>query len=467
MPVQKLFGLPWALPLLAIGCTLDRTGAATNPSADAGAEDSQVADVSAEGGDAWQPDVTTDTSADSDETESSVDADLDAQGDGEACVPESDQELCASVGANCGTRTMEDNCGATRDVGCGFCVPPDGCGANVCTCTWSSRLMLEVFAATATPAGYSVFVTFDHAAWVEAGLSLANGRDVRVVRETGTTRVQLSRVVDPESGFNRADTTLWFPLHAGIAAGSTDTSYAIYFDHPNPGWPPSNPDNVFRFADFFNRDNSTDIGNGWDVDESNNTDVRILDRHLDFTVPADAPNRPSVSRAFNGLGDRLEWRFGFDWVRSGSEGNYRVHMQLGQTSAMQDPPPTAGYPLDGIGPSLVWAGPHDAMADHQGFGVISPAGTVSQADIVSGRKAIRVVANMTEMKFDLHVGGQLVRSDAEFVQSITTIDRVRFLTSSIHASNITPRRFGYVILRPLVEPEPVVTLGAQEDDLCL
>lgn len=413
-----------------------------------------------------------DTSADSDPSESSadsgadanVDGNLDAQ-DGEVCVPETDQALCAGAAANCGTLTLEDSCGATREVGCGFCVPPDACRTNVCRCMWPSRVMLHVAAAKAVPAGYSVAVTFDHAAWVAAGDSRANGRDVRVVRETGATRVQLSRVVDPESGFDREDTTLWFPLRSDIAAGSTDTTYAIYFGHPNPGWPPSNPDNVFHFADFFRRADNTDVGNGWDVDESNGTDVRIVDGHLDFTVPADAPNRPSVSRSFNGLADLLEWRFGFDWVRSGAEGNYRVHMQLGQSSVMQDPPPTGGYPLEGIGPSLVWAGPHDAMADHQGFGVITAAG-VAQAAIVSGRKPIRVVTNMTKMRYDLRVGEQLVLSDAEFVQPITTLDRVRFLTSSIHATNITTRRFAYVIVRPLVAPEPTVTLGAREGGLC-
>jgi len=53
------------------------------------------------------------------------------------CDPETDSAFCSRLGANCGTLTAADTCGASRTVNsCGTCVPPQSCGgggtANVC-----------------------------------------------------------------------------------------------------------------------------------------------------------------------------------------------------------------------------------------------------------------------------------------------------------------------------------------------
>ena len=58
------------------------------------------------------------------------------EGEGE-CTPESDTELCARIGKDCGTVTATDNCDAARPaVDCGACLLPEVCGgaavANVC-----------------------------------------------------------------------------------------------------------------------------------------------------------------------------------------------------------------------------------------------------------------------------------------------------------------------------------------------
>ncbi len=45
-----------------------------------------------------------------------------------ACVPESDEQLCAHVGRNCGPITTVDSCGASRSVDCGACTAPETCG---------------------------------------------------------------------------------------------------------------------------------------------------------------------------------------------------------------------------------------------------------------------------------------------------------------------------------------------------
>ncbi|MBI5528830.1 MAG: hypothetical protein HY897_21075 [Deltaproteobacteria bacterium] len=53
------------------------------------------------------------------------------------CAPESDPDLCAAWGKNCGEFTADDNCGQQRTVYCGDCAGGWTCGlheANVCGC---------------------------------------------------------------------------------------------------------------------------------------------------------------------------------------------------------------------------------------------------------------------------------------------------------------------------------------------
>lgn len=52
------------------------------------------------------------------------------------CVPETDVELCAGAGAECGAIMATDRCGVTRTSSCGACTAPEICGTdNTCSCT--------------------------------------------------------------------------------------------------------------------------------------------------------------------------------------------------------------------------------------------------------------------------------------------------------------------------------------------
>lgn len=56
---------------------------------------------------------------------------------GDDCDPETDDELCARIGADCGEVTKTDNCGDERTVECGECVGDESCGAvedHLCGC---------------------------------------------------------------------------------------------------------------------------------------------------------------------------------------------------------------------------------------------------------------------------------------------------------------------------------------------
>jgi len=108
--------------------------------------------------------------------------------------------------------------------------------------------------ASILPINYSIPVTFNHAAAVTAGKSLASGDDVRVVWwNPGTLAwVELDRVIDPDNGWNSATTTVWFRTQAAIGAGATNTDYYLYYgDVATAAAPLQNELNVFSFFDDF------------------------------------------------------------------------------------------------------------------------------------------------------------------------------------------------------------------------
>jgi len=114
---------------------------------------------------------------------------------------------------------------------------------------WSAdydyREQITVTAPNAVASGYAVALTFNHAAQVTAGKSLANGDDVRVRYWNGTAMVELDRVLDPTSAWNTAATKIWFSLQAAIAATKTDNNYYLYYGNLNDANPPAYGPNVF------------------------------------------------------------------------------------------------------------------------------------------------------------------------------------------------------------------------------
>jgi len=116
-------------------------------------------------------------------------------------------------------------------------------------CDWTARKLITVTTSTSgVSSGYSASLTLNHATLVAAGKSLANGDDIRVVRQNG---VELSRTLDPLSSWNSATTTIWFPLVSDIGASSSVNSYYLYYGNTNAGTPPADWANIFKMGDDF------------------------------------------------------------------------------------------------------------------------------------------------------------------------------------------------------------------------
>ncbi|MHC4676908.1 MAG: right-handed parallel beta-helix repeat-containing protein [Planctomycetota bacterium] len=113
------------------------------------------------------------------------------------------------------------------------------------------------------PAGFTTSVTMDTRP-TATNVALTSGDDVRVVwQPISGPDVELDRIGDT---WNNASTTIEFRLQSDIPADAdedTDGSYYIYYGFASAGTPPSDEMNVYYFADFFTRSDSTTVGNGW------------------------------------------------------------------------------------------------------------------------------------------------------------------------------------------------------------
>lgn len=101
-------------------------------------------------------------------------------------------------------------------------------------------------ASAVLPLNYTVNLTFNHAALVTAGKSLASGDDIRILYNFS---VELDRL--NLTAFNTATTTIAFRTREAIPAGGTATNYEFYYGYPYAGPPPANPNNVYLFFDNF------------------------------------------------------------------------------------------------------------------------------------------------------------------------------------------------------------------------
>ncbi len=113
---------------------------------------------------------------------------------------------------------------------------------------------------------YTINVTFNHSALVQAGKSLASGNDTRIVwyNSSSGQNIELDRV--NTTMFNNATnlTVLWFKLQRNISANASDTNYYVYYGNPSAGVAPANGSNVFLLYDSW-EDGNYNANPAWTV----------------------------------------------------------------------------------------------------------------------------------------------------------------------------------------------------------
>ncbi len=308
---------------------------------------------------------------------------------------------------------------------------------------WDYRQPITVTAADAVTSGYAVALTFNHAALVSAGKSLASGDDLRIRYWTGTKMVELDRMLDPTSGWNLTSTKIWFRLQAAIAANGSSTNTYLFYGNPAAGSPPANGDNIF--LDY--EDGST--LDGW-------TRRDTLPGTYSATATDGFRFQDTLDRGFRELTkavshSNVEIFWGF-WVISGSSGDSRM------------PGVTARRSNTGAG---YWVTP--GFGGNSNLAIHRPGTWSDDRDIASVNSSVTAGTNYYGR---FYLVGSSIRAK---IWQTAAAEPAGWQVTVTDTTSASGNHYGLVngdrepldhrqrtvILRPRVANEPALTLGAE------
>jgi hypothetical protein len=158
---------------------------------------------------------------------------------------------------------------------------------------------------------------------------------------------------------------------------------------------------------------------------------------LVFVNSSDAKESPIVSHTFQKVSaGQLVWRYDFNWERTGSEGNYALYMQLGDSALMSDTSFDAG-----VGVNLVWS----AIGGNQEVFGYRAGGKDVVLVPLSGVATIEVSADLDQFTYDVSINGTQVQTGIPF-SNLVELDTVRFFTDGLNELNFAGRSFDNVEL---------------------
>ncbi|MCC6624235.1 MAG: putative metal-binding motif-containing protein [Deltaproteobacteria bacterium] len=372
---------------------------------------------------------------------------------------------------------------------CGDCIDNDCDGSTDEVECSTRRVVLLDNGAEALPADYTVSLRFDHAQLVDAGLSSANGNDVRVFLKSPTAAcsdtdasacyTELDRIADPGEGlgFDQTTTTIWFRTGIAVAANEISTNHEIFFG--TAGTAPSDPADVFYFSDLFDGSLSPD----WSTAVSAGNTVTMTGGELLFATTADnggnGQNNPAAWRTIptiDGSGSTKAWnvRFGFDWTTNGNDNTYRLAMQLLGSSAADPVTNSDNLATTGVGPTVLWGAGTTGnviFPAQESFGTFTSAGSFSRIGtnetVTTGPLdvALHVEFDGTP-SFDVTFGSVSATGRAFTAATVpTSLTKVRLMGGRMTQSAFSKRAFDYVLIRRATlsaANDPLLYLGTKE-----
>ena len=185
-------------------------------------------------------------------------------------------------------------------------------------------------------------------------------------------------------------------------------------------------------SDTFTRANSATVGGGWTEVEGTGATVEISSNTCLFDS-SDNTMEPILKQAFTAqTSGTLTWSFDFNWERTGDEGGYRLHMQLGDSASLSDSDLDAG-----VGVSLIWT---SISSVHESFGS-RDGGTNTSIKVVSGAATIDVTVDVTGQTYDVDIDSVSEATDVAFDAAITSIDTVRYFCDALNTENFAGNYF--------------------------
>jgi Domain of unknown function (DUF5060) len=201
----------------------------------------------------------------------------------------------------------------------------------------------------------------------------------------------------------------------------------------SPGAPPK----TILFSDTFNRPNNANIGNGWIENEPRGTSGAVDDQQLCFLETSDEAIHPQVLHSLSdGPGSLVEWRFVFDWARTGPESTYQVFLQLGDAGLM-----TPDDVRQGVAVNLVWSaidGVDETLGYYDGTDP-SPLSTLS------GQATLLVVADSKARTYEVLVDDTSVGAEIPFDQP-AAINSIRLMANQMDEANFSGRCFDSMVV---------------------
>jgi hypothetical protein len=221
----------------------------------------------------------------------------------------------------------------------------------------------------------------------------------------------------PDPGFVGTDSLSWLASDGVLSSEPATTTLYVAGE---------------AFVDHFDRPDSEVVGNGW-VEEEIVGQATLAQQSLTFDS-IDESDRPLVRRSFATQGSGgLLWTFDLDFERTGLEGTYAFHLQLGDGAQMSD-----SQPNDlGVAVNLVWGGPNNGLSDHEALGYILD-GSTTQLAIASGRHSLALRVDLDGGVFDLELDGQTLAEGVPFENPVA-LDTIRFFADGLNAQNFQNR----------------------------
>ncbi len=331
--------------------------------------------------------------------------------------------------------------------------PLDGGEPPAPTC--APRLVVTA-GSVPVPAAHPLKVSLDHAALVALGFA-PDGSDLHLFYDDGTAESARARVLSPLSAWNTDASELWFALAAPLAAGESTSAYVLRSRADAP--PDDNEASVFPLADFFERPDADVVEPPWSAPYAG---IGVRAGGLEVLGGDNLYNRPLLDLTLPPLTTRFELVTGFHFLRSGDESEYRVHLHLGDSSGMIEPPSTPEhFARDGAAVSLVWAGVGATLSGEEVLAADGPGG-YAELGVVSGEHALSVRVDPASDRYDIFVDGAERLSTLPFLNASDVIDRFRMVIWRVGTS-ISARRLEYLYVRPLLAAEPSVSVELPAD----
>ncbi|HVO30275.1 MAG TPA: DUF2341 domain-containing protein, partial [bacterium] len=291
-------------------------------------------------------------------------------------------------------------------------------------------------------------LSFNHAALVTSGHSMATGGDVRVVREMpDTTNMEVDRVLDPATSWNSTTTTIWFRISTPPVVGE---QWWLYYGNPSAGAPPANPNNVFLFSEDFE---SGTLGK-WNADAAGVFNISTAKAHGGTYAVAvtNQGNKNHWITEQTGTGTDLRmdaWWYTTDpgnddiaqGFRSGPVGTFRDY----ETNLH------GGGGLDIA--EYIAAGSH--FNEFQGTGGSTPANTWFHVAMTLVGTQMNVYINPTAAALSGQTATRSHAVNGDYASG----------GASLRSFAVKNNQFWYVddiVLRPYQNSEPVLTLGSAQ-----